>query len=66
MKINESSIDRVIRILTGFFLLYLGFGGSREGTVAGTAVLLGAAVLLTGVSRFCSIHSIFKFNDRKR
>jgi hypothetical protein len=66
MKINESSIDSVIRVFTGFFLLYLGFSASLEGILAVGAVILGAGILLTGVIGYCPIYSIFHFNGRKQ
>ena len=65
MKINESSIDSVIRVFAGFFLLYLGLGGSLHELLAVGAVILGIAVLLTGVIGFCPLYSIFKLNGRQ-
>jgi hypothetical protein len=56
MKINESSIDSVIRIFPGFFLLYLGLGG----ILAFGAVILVVVVLLTGVIGTAPLSSVLK------
>jgi len=60
MKINESSWDSVLRIFSGFFLLYLGLGGELGGIAAILADLLGLFLLLTGVIGFCPIYILFQ------
>lgn len=59
MKINESSMDSVIRIFSGVLLLYLGFGGEMLG-------VLGAILLLTGMIGFCPLYALFKFKSRRK
>jgi hypothetical protein len=66
MKINETSIDSVFRIFTGFLLLYLGFGGELTGILAILADILGMILLLTGVVGFCPLYTLFKFKSRKK
>jgi hypothetical protein len=66
MKINESSIDSVIRIFAGVLLLYLGFGGELSGVPAVIVDTLGAILLLTGVIGFCSLYALFKFKSRRK
>jgi uncharacterized membrane protein len=66
VKINESSIDSVIRIFAAVLLLYLGFGGELSGAFAITAVILGVILLLTGVIGFCPIYALFKFGKLKK
>jgi phage-related minor tail protein len=61
MKINESHLDSIIRIFTGFVLLYLGLGGVLAGILAIAAILLGVIILLTGVVGFCPLYVIFKW-----
>lgn len=61
MKINESSWDSVIRIFSGFSLLYLGLGGELAGALAILTVVLGLFLLLTGVIGFCPIYSLFRW-----
>ena len=66
MRINESSIDSVIRIFAGVLLLYLGFGGELHSVLAIMADLLGATLLLTGVIGFCPLYDLFKFKNLKK
>ena len=66
MKINESSIDSVIRIFGGVLLLYLGFGGELVGVLAIIADILGVLLLLTGVIGFCPLYALFDFKRQKK
>ena len=66
MKINESSIDSVIRIFAAVLLLYLGFGGELVGLLAIIADILGVLLLLTGVIGFCPLYALFKFKNLKK
>lgn len=64
MKINESNLDRIIRVALGILLLALGWGGF----VAGTGLvfkILGFVPLLTGFVGFCPLYAIFKFSTKK-
>jgi len=60
MKINESSWDSIIRVFSGFFLLYLGLGGELTGALAVLAGVFGLFLLLTGVVGFCPIYTFFR------
>jgi Protein of unknown function (DUF2892) len=64
MKINESSCDSVIRIFSGFFLLYLGLGGELTGVLAILADLFGLFLLLTGVIGFCPLYILFRWKNK--
>ncbi len=66
MRINESSIDSVIRIFAGVLLLYLGFGGELVGALVNIADILGVILLLTGVIGFCPLYVLFNFNKLKK
>jgi hypothetical protein len=66
MRINESSIDNVIRIFAGVLLLYLVFGGELHGVLATMADILGAILLFTGVIGFCPLYALFKFKNLKK
>jgi hypothetical protein len=61
MNINESSWDSVIRIFSGFFLLYLGLGGELTSILAALAVILGVFLFLTGVIGFCPLYILFRW-----
>jgi hypothetical protein len=62
MKLNESNVDRIIRVVAGVVLLYLGFGGALSGTLAAVADVLGVVMLLTGAVGFCPLYAMFKFS----
>jgi hypothetical protein len=66
MKINETSIDSVIRIFAAVLLLYLGFGGELAGALAIVADILGVILLLTGVVGFCPLYALFRFGSQKK
>jgi hypothetical protein len=59
VKINESSWDSVLRVFSGFLLLYLGLGGELTGILAIVADILGLLLLLTGVVGFCPLYVLF-------
>ena len=65
MKLNESNLDRVIRVVVGVVLLYLGFGGAMSGALAIVADVLGVVLLLTGAVGFCPLYTVLKFSTRK-
>jgi hypothetical protein len=65
MKINESSIDSVIRIFAAILLLYLGSGGELSGALAITADRFGVILLLTGVVGFCPLYALLGFRRLK-
>lgn len=60
MKINESRWDSVLRIFSGFFLLYVGLTGELTGISAILADVFGLFMLLTGVSGFCPTYAVFQ------
>lgn len=60
MKINESSVDSVIRIFAGVLLLYLGLGGELAGLLAIIAIIVGVILLLTGVVGFCPLYALIR------
>lgn len=58
--VNEAGWDRIARLTVGVVLLIVGFG-VMEGT-AGTVVgIIGFVPLLTGLSGWCPLYSLFKF-----
>lgn len=65
MKLNESNLDRIIRVVIGVVLLYLGFGGAMGGTLAIIADVLGVVLLLTGAVGFCPLYAALKLSTRK-
>lgn len=65
MTINESTIDRGIRIVVGLLLLVLGFGGYVTGTAGTVLKVLGFIPLLTGLIGFCPLYTLFKFKTNR-
>jgi hypothetical protein len=65
MKMNESNVDRIIRVVAGVVLLYLGFG-MLGGALAIIADVLGVVLLLTGAVGFCPLYALLKFSTLKK
>ena len=65
MKLNESNVERIIRVVVGIVFLYLGFGGALSGALAVVADVLGVVMLLTGAVGFCPLYAVFKFSTLK-
>jgi len=66
MKLNESNVDRIIRVVAGVVLLFLGFGGALSGTLAVVADILGVVLLFTGAVGFCPLYAMLKFSTLKQ
>ena len=65
MKINESNIDRVIRVVAGLALLVLGWFGIVPGTLGLVFKILGFLPLLTGLIGFCPVYALLKIGTKK-
>ncbi len=59
--VNESTVDRIIRVVVGVLLLALGWGGVVTGTLGTVFKFLGILPLLTGLIGWCPAYSLFKF-----
>jgi hypothetical protein len=64
MKANESTADRVIRVILGAVLLYLPFG-VFSGALTVVFVVLGVVFVLTGVVGFCPLYRLLHINTRR-
>lgn len=60
MNKNESTVDRILRVILGIVLLVLGFGGFTSGGLALAFKILGFIPLITGVVGFCPIYALLK------
>ena len=65
MKTNESSLDRIIRVIVGIVLLALFFTNMVAGTLGIIFVILGAILLLTGLIGFCPLYALLKIRTNK-
>ena len=64
MKQNELNVDRIIRVVAGIALIFIGFsGGSGLAIVAG---VIGAVLVFTGVLGFCPIYAALKIGTLKK
>ena len=65
MKTNESTLDRVIRVVIGIVLLVLGWGGLVGGGLGLALKILGFIPLITGIIGFCPLYALFKTSTKK-
>ena len=65
MKANESSLDRLIRVVLGIVLLALNFGGVVTGGFGIVLLIVGALALLTGIAGICPLYALLKFRTNK-
>ncbi len=65
MKMNESGLDRVVRVVLGIVILMLGWGGVVTGGWGTFFKVIGFLPLLTGLIGFCPAYALFRFSTRK-
>jgi len=63
--VNESGVDRIIRVVLGVALLAMGWGGIVTGGFGIFLKVIGFVPLLTGIVGFCPLYSLFKFKTNK-
>lgn len=63
--INEAGWDRIIRVLLGIALLYLGWGGVVAGGLGLFLKVIGFVPLITGLVGWCPLYAVFKFRTNK-
>ena len=64
MKQNESTLDRVIRLIIGSVLVVI--GGLNVSTAIGIILLIvGIIAVFTGITGFCLIYKLFNFSTKK-
>lgn len=64
--VNQSSTDRIIRVILGIALLVLGWANIVPGTLGIVFRYLGFVPLLTGLIGFCPIYALAKIRTNKR
>lgn len=65
MKVNMSSIDRVLRILVGIAMVVVGFTVLR-GTAGIVVGIVGLVPLLTGLVGWCPLYTVFRTGTKKQ
>jgi hypothetical protein len=63
--VNESSWDRVLRIVVGVVLLGISWGGLVGGGLGVALKIIGFIPLLTGLVGFCPLYALFRFRTNK-
>ncbi len=63
-KLNEASWDRVVRVVLGIVLLYLGWAGVVTGGWGLFLKIIGFLPLVTGLVGFCPAYALVKFSTR--
>ncbi|MDP3450496.1 MAG: DUF2892 domain-containing protein [Anaerolineaceae bacterium] len=66
MKMNESGMDRIFRVIVGLVLLVLFFTQVVAGALGIAAVVVGAVLLITGLVGFCPLYGLLKIQTRKK
>jgi hypothetical protein len=65
LKINQASWDRIVRVLLGIVLLYLGWGGVISGGWGVFLKIIGFLPLVTGFVGFCPAYWLLKIRTNK-
>ena len=63
--VNEATWDRVVRVIVGAVILFLGWGGIVSGGWGTFFKIFGFIPLLTGVFGVCLLYIPFKFRTNK-
>jgi hypothetical protein len=62
IQINESPLDRGIRIVLGVALLALGVAGVVAAPVVYVTTVIAAVALVTGIAGFCPLYAILRLS----
>ena len=64
--VNEAGWDRIVRVVLGIALLYLGWAGVVTGGWGVFLKVIGFVPLLTGLTGFCPLYAVIGYNGCKR
>ena len=65
MSTNEASWDRIVRVVLGAVLLFLGFGSAISGALGVIVGIVGVVLVVTGLVGFCPLYSLLKINTNR-
>jgi hypothetical protein len=65
MSLKQARWDRIVRVVIGIVLSYLGWGGVVDGGLGLIVKVLGVILLLTGLIGWCPLYAIFRFRTQK-
>ncbi|MCS6908844.1 MAG: DUF2892 domain-containing protein [Anaerolineales bacterium] len=63
--VNEATWDRVLRVVLGMVLLYLGWSGTVSGGLGTVLKFLGFVPILTGLIGWCPVYSVLKIRTNQ-
>jgi hypothetical protein len=63
--VNEAGWDRIVRIVLGAAMLFLGWTGVVGGALGVIFQWLGFIPLITGLVGWCPLYAVFKFRTTK-
>jgi len=63
---NVGLADRIIRIILGVILIYVGWVVWENNTAGIVIDVVGVILIITGIIGYCSIYKIFKINTCKQ
>ncbi|MCE1252516.1 MAG: DUF2892 domain-containing protein [Anaerolineae bacterium] len=63
--INESTVDRIVRVVIGLALIALGWSGMIQGALGTVVLVVGFVPLLTGLIGFCPLYTLFGLRTNK-
>jgi hypothetical protein len=63
--INEAGWDRILRVLAGIVLIYLGLGGVIVGGLGVALVIIGFMLLITGLVGWCPLYTLLRIRTNK-
>jgi hypothetical protein len=63
--INEAGWDRIVRIVVGLVLIYLGWAGVVSGGLGTALMVVGFIPLLTGLIGWCPMYALLKIRTNK-
>lgn len=63
--VNESGIDRIIRVVFGIVLIALNLGGVVTGAWGWAVLIVGGIALLTGITGFCPMYALLRIRTKK-
>ena len=64
VKINQANWDRIVRVVLGIAILYLGWAGVVTGGWGLFLKIFGFIPLLTGLIGWCPIYSLVKISTK--
>jgi len=65
MKKNEGKLDRIIRFILGIFCFYLGYIVFSFGVLSILFYVFGFLLVVTSLTGYCGIYSVFGINTNK-